>query len=87
MNQSTSFSLSDEFRDFLATEAAKTERSKTQYIIDAVYAYAKGKTLESSILEKIKLIESSEEKTQKQLEEIRTLCIQILGNQQKGDKP
>jgi uncharacterized protein (DUF1778 family) len=84
MNQSTSFSLSDEFRDFLATEAAKSERSKTQYIIDAVYAYAKGKTLESSIIDKIKLIESSEERTQKQIEEIRVLCMQILKNQQGG---
>lgn len=79
----TSFNLPDEFKNYLDSQAKKSKKTRTQYVIESVLAYSqdgKTKTQEQSLLllDLLKKLESQE----KEIQDIKTLIFQILKNQQ-----
>ena len=82
-NIATSFNLPKDFKEYLDTQAKTSNKTRTQYVIDAVTAYAsEGKTITQEQSEQLIQLLSKSDILFKELQEIKTLIFQILKNQQ-----
>jgi hypothetical protein len=79
---STSFSFSPEFKDYLEKLAAGAGKTKTQIIQEAVNMYSAGDVFTEDVRGKLAAVLSNQLELADSLDEIRTLCLQILKNQQ-----
>ncbi len=82
-NIATSFNLPLDFKEYLDKQAKSSNKTRTQYVIDAVTAYAsEGKTITQEQLQQIEQLQVLTASLSKELQEIKTLVFQILKNQQ-----
>lgn len=81
-NIATSFNLPKDFKEYLDTQAKTSNKTRTQYVIDAVTAYAsEGKTITQEQSEQLIQLLSKSDILFKELQEVKTLIFQILKNQ------
>ena len=82
-NIATSFNLPKDFKEYLDAQAKTSNKTRTQYVIDAVTAYAsEGKTITQEQSEQLIQLLSKSDILFKELQEVKTLIFQILKNQQ-----
>ena len=82
-NIATSFNLPKDFKEYLDTQAKTSNKTRTQYVIDAVTAYAsEGKTITQEQSDQLIQLLSKSDILFKELQEVKTLIFQILKNQQ-----
>ena len=81
-NIATSFNLPLDFKEYLDKKAKNSNKTRTQYVIDAVTAYAsEGKTITQEQSQQIEQLQVLTASLAKDLQEIKTLIFQILKNQ------
>ena len=81
-NIATSFNLPLDFKEYLDKKAKNSNKTRTQYVIDAVTAYAsEGKTITQEQSQQIEQLQVLTTSLAKELQEIKTLIFQILKNQ------
>ena len=81
-NIATSFNLPLDFKEYLDKKAKNSNKTRTQYVIDAVTAYAsEGKTITQEQSQQIEQLQVLTASLAKELQEIKTLIFQILKNQ------
>ena len=81
-NIATSFNLTLDFKEYLDKKAKNSNKTRTQYVIDAVTAYAsEGKTITQEQSQQIEQLQVLTASLAKELQEIKTLIFQILKNQ------
>lgn len=81
MSVTTSFTFSDDFKAILDSTAREHGKTKTSLIMEAVKAYSSGNVTEPELMSKIEELVVSNKKLSNEVEQIKTLCIQILANQ------
>ena len=82
-NIATSFNLPKDFKEYLDSQAKSTNKTRTQYVIDAVNAYAsEGKTITQEQSQQLIALLEKSNNLEKELQEVKTIVFQILKNQQ-----
>jgi predicted DNA-binding protein len=82
MANPTSFSFSDEFKERLEKLSKSVGKNKTQYMVDAVNAYATGDLSDTVLLERLDALAENDAALKAGVDELRTLITQVLKNQQ-----
>jgi predicted DNA-binding protein len=85
MANPTSFSFSDDFKEKLEKLSKSVGKNKTQYMVEAVNAYAAGNLSDTVLLERLDTLAQNDETLKNGLDVLRTLIAQVLKNQQKGE--
>jgi predicted transcriptional regulator len=85
MANPTSFSFSDDFKERLEKLSKSVGKNKTQYMVEAVNAYAAGNLSDTVLLERLDALAADNKALKNGLDELRTLITQVLKNQQKGE--
>jgi predicted transcriptional regulator len=78
MPVSTSFYLPDDFKSRLDELSKSVGKNRTQYIIDAVNAYASGTLPDKAVLDRFDRLSATDASIQKDIAELKTLVIAVL---------
>jgi predicted transcriptional regulator len=83
MANPTSFSFTDEFKERLEKLSKLVGKNKTQYMVEAVNAYATGNLPDTALLDRLDALAENDAELKKELGQIHDLLYQVLHNQQK----
>jgi predicted DNA-binding protein len=83
MPVSTSFYLPDDFKTRLDELSKSAGKNRTQYVIDAVNAYASGTLPDKKIIDLLNRLMADNAELKKSIEDNRTLLMAILKELQK----